>query len=1271
MAKYVPSNEKFNFEFDTRYTSPDADKLNFAFQTPPYKAPKGNRVTFDVTYGDYVSPQGNCVAFNLVRDEEETPPSRDTQYVYPQNFDASAFGIEAVIRLKYRKVLPIGLNGLSFGVPSLRNNTQHLKPIGFDALGFSRQTIKNLNATINVPSIDLSRVATPSIINFHKNIYGVGFAAALYGRPTIYNLRKYVSVSGVSSNIFGTPYLQGGVKYVRPISVTGFGSGTPLVINTKADQFAKPTGIAAPTIPKPNVSPQILTVRGIFGTSFGSPYVQRNPNPIGWISERFGTAWVSRSPRYYEVSIGIQTQFGAHKIFDAKQTITPYTPIVGGVFGDIKIRNINFKIAPISIEAPQLTDWVGVENRSRYYGLKGFDNARYGVATIRNGTPSLTPNDFDSSVFGKHLVAERVRRLNLPGFNLLTFGQAVVTKTPQITPNSIQPINLGLPTLTLHTRYLVTSGRDLSAIGQPFVAMARRGLKTSGLDFAKIGEPNLTHGVRELLVKGFDHSHYGTTHRVWFRVRSVAPKSIFNDELQYNHMVGGSRHIAVKGFDASLFGKRITPEHQTIAPSSASGWVFGTPNLTKTREYLNVVGFATSGLQPADRWGKTSVYNSRQYIVQTFDIDSELNPPKMIGWTSIVNRNRYVGPTGSTMTLFGRPAITNKATPMLPKGLDYNRFGTHFVSERVRKLRLEGMEPPYISGWTNLHNAAAVLKPSGFATQKFGNASVTNTRRYFPRIGNFETMIFGQPMISFKIRNLKFESRYSIGPIYIPIHKVDLYSRYVETSSKDFSAFGLPALSIHKKIITPRWTLRDLFGDVQLRNVTPEVKTRGRNAEEFGTTSIRTQWREVKVFGDNAQLFGKPIIAFRDRTMTVTGFNAMTIGPALNVRGTASPPLSKQHIYLNDVSNRGESDDDDTSTIKDGFGIKIPLGQVSEPSLRTNVLRPSSFVATLFGATSTYSNGIRMEDGIKLTKECGTPSVQLSIRSIGVEGINNSIVMGSPRLSPHTIFAVMEAPQQAKDNNPPNRLHFVNSDNGTRPAGEVFGQARIRTHNPYLNPYSVPSRLTFGQAKIELSRRKLEVEGIRAYRFGWHSLGDGSQKITTRIGFDNSVFGKPNIVLARQKQSQILVSGVVSSAYGNHRIEMFHRTVKPIGLNALGMGSSRGGTLYMPQSLHVGPKMPVIPVGNLMERFGATYIGLRVRDVGVIGFDSCLIEYDPLNFEKRMKVIRGEGGVQPKPTQKITAVGFDALRASASNVKSGVHYIRPDGNSDQFRKGGW
>jgi hypothetical protein len=442
----------------------------------------------------------------------------------------------------------------------------------------------------------------------------------------------------------------------------------------------------------------------------------------------------------------------------------------------------------------------------------------------------------------------------------------------------------------------------------------------------------------------------------------------------------------------------------------------------------------------------------------------------------------------------------------------------------------------------------------------------------------------------------------------------------------------------------------------------------GRNAEEFGQAAIRTQWRNVDALGDNAQLFGKPTIADRNRKVMVHSFNAGGIG-SLRVCGTGSPPLSTQYIFLNNVEN--QSEDDDTNTIKDGQGIAVPFGQVPNPSLRSNVIKAGGFNTNHFGETNIHSNGILMENGIKLDKECGSPTVQLSRRTIAIEGISNIIVIGTPRLSPHTIYAVLEATEQAQINHKVSgTLHAVNSDMGTRNPGEVFGNTIVWMHNPYLNVHSVKPLNLYGTPTVQLKRRYIDVKGIQAYRFGWHKLGDGTQEVTHQQGLDFSSFGKATIVLEKDKQVQVRVEGITSLVVAKPLVEFFHRNIVSSGFNSLEMGYSRGQNfIYMPQSLHIGFPMPVKPAGNLMEKFGTTYIGLKVRDIRVEGFESTFINYDLKNFNARMRVERGKGGSAAPVEQMIQSVGFDALRSNASNVKYAVQYIRPDGNSDQFRKG--
>ena len=1215
MAKYVPSNVNFTFNFTVRYTPPDGNKLGFNFQ-----------------------------------EDTVTPPTTVKQYVFPNTIPPIDIS-EPNIRQGYRKTFAEGFDSLEMGESSIRNKREFV------------ETYDNLFEEFGYPFVENG---IPSVTP--ESIFEGDF-----GSPVIYNLLQYVDLdeNGLASELFGDSLLKGGVRYLYAGDLDFTEFGDTKLVNTKADQYIDVTGEDFSKIGNTNVSPQIVSARGILGTLWGSPYVQRNPSPNGWISERFGTAWVSRSPRYYDVSIGDASSFGIPKIFDALQKVGVYTVIAGGVFGDIRIYNLNYIIKPLGFVSDPPTVWTTLENAKRVYSLKGFSATQFGSASINNATPSFAPESIESVIFGQPLIAERVRRINTPGIYQHVFGNLTVTKTPEIKVDHFDALTIGAPVVTNYVRYITATGFETLEIDNgAFVSMVRRDFKPQGFEVSEYGEPSISHGVRELLINGFDALDLGQEHQIWFRVRSISVTGIYVDQKAYGHRVGGTQFVNPFGFDATRFGQRIVPENRQILVGSFKTSEFGLPKTVLNRQYVMGIGFISVGQQPADRWGFAHVYNSRQYIVQYYDVDSELNPPKWSTWQSIENRNRKIGATGTEMMRFGRPQIDNKAHPFKPSGINSELFGKSFVSHRNRKVNLQGIEPLHISSWGVVYNAAKVIKPVSFLSLVFGKPDVYTNRRYFPRIGNFESTIFGTPMISDRIRNLSFEQRYSIGPLSIPLPKVDLYTRYIEAWSKDFAVFGIPSLSIHKKIITPHWTLRDYFGDATLKNKTPQIFIRGANSEEFGNTAIRTQWRELLFKGDESTIFGKATIAFRDREFKLTsGITPGAVSTKHLVTGSATPPLMPQYIYLNDVGN--SYDYEFPEEIKDGLGIAAPEHQVSKPTLYQNILKPDGFNSLKFGETLIHSNGIIVKDGIKLKNECGFPSVALKNRTIDVLGISNPITLGRPQMSPLTIWAVMEAPDQAKEIHKPGSLHYVNSDYGSRVPGEVFGIATVSLHRPYLDPFSINPSNLYGLPTVELKIRHVRPSGIQAYRVGWHTIGDGVQKLTQYLSTDLSVFGTAEILLKEERNKQVLVSSVDHLEFGETDVSNFNRQINLEGIDSLAMGSSWDGTIYLPQSLNVGFPMPIKPTGNLMEMFGTTQISLKIREILVQGFDACVMEYDALNFEKRMRVKRGQGGQQAKPIQVLSPVGFDAFHSSASNVRPGVHYIRPDGNSDQFRKGGF
>ena len=124
------------------------------------------------------------------------------------------------------------------------------------------------------------------------------------------------------------------------------------------------------------------------------------------------------------------------------------------------------------------------------------------------------------------------------------------------------------------------------------------------------------------------------------------------------------------------------------------------------------------------------------------------------------------------------------------------------------------------------------------------------------------------------------------------------------------------------------------------------------------------------------------------------------------------------------------------------------------------------------------------------------------------------------------------------------------------------------------------------------------------------------------------------------------------------------------GFNSLQMGSSRtGDTPYYPQSLWIGAPRPVMIPGKDTSLFGKPMVTYRVRHLQIEGFYSFVSEYTFENFKDRLKVIR----VSTQPVIKDQVIGVDGIshqNYSVPDIRLKAHYIRPDGNSDQFRKGG-
>lgn len=1191
---------------------------------------------------------------NLTAQYQENPESStltqpyDLQAVYDENAGGDTQSVNV-----------IGLTSLVFGNVNV-SYTQHIIANGFDSSLYGSANGYNTRQQVHTAGFFNNTFGVAVLKNKNQSISLSSFVASQYGYPTVYNLRQYLNLngSGINAALYGDVYLQGGVKYV---TATGFDSNVltnPEVVNTKANQYIELSGIPSLNVPIPNVSPRILYPTGILAWSFGVAWVQRNPSPKGFTTDSYGITWISHSPRYLGPSYIDAFNSGYPKVFDPTQKIGVTgvnTVIAGGIFGDTSIRNTRRIIKVSGLYAQSFSDWGVVESNLRNIVPNGLDNQNFGSSAIRNKTPSIAPIGINSFTGLNAAIGYRIRTVMPSGFYQPKFGTHILAKPPELKPSGDNQNIFGSTWISNKTRNIyVGLGHESLAIGEINVWHFTRYLKPTGIFNDGYGTPRVEHGRRVLLAKGSTHSSFGDNSWLSYGVRSLAPISIDYPKIA-NHRVGGTQNIQPFGYVATRFGSRIIPESQLIYPQ---GFInpFGISAIDLWKKYIKPNGFLTNGQEGSHRFGTHKFWNLRQYIVQFYDGDSGLVPPKWTGWTSIENKNKTIGAIGNNFARVGEPSTENKARLLSPSGLSALTFGQAMIADRIRKLKLQGIEPPYISSWSVIYNASPVIAQKGFKADAFGIGAILNTRRYFNRIGNFESLEFGKPMIADRIRTLRFEQRYSIAPPYIPTHKIHLHTRYIEEVGRfdDYQAFGSPSLSIHWNIITPRWTLRDAYGTPTVKNLTPELGTRGRNSEEFGQASIRTQWRELLQRGSETVVWGRSEVAFRDRQFSVSGFTQSAI-PRHTVIKTGVPPYYPQYIWLDAVEMDGEQ--------KGGHGIGLIKDQVAVPTVKSNVIFPVGFVASRHGSHYTQSNGILVQPGLQeLT--IGNHFVGLKNREIIVSGINNKIIVSNPRLSPHTIYAVTEATAQARENHPNQDLHVVDGRSGKG----VGDPAITLKHRKFSAGAGNQSNLG-SEHKIQLKKRYINLKdfGFRSQRIGFHIVGPFDQNVVQFDSNDMQNFGQPALNIPYGGAFFIKPNGINSPTLNRPVIDFLNRTIKAVGSNQLQMGTSESGdTPFMWQGLRVGELIKGNYGGFENEVFGDTSVSLKVRNVEAQGFESFVMEYDYTQFDKRMRVVRQE---LPKPKLWIEPVGVDTLIVAVPNIKPAVHYIRPDGNADQYRKG--
>lgn len=868
------------------------------------------------------------------------------------------------------------------------------------------------------------------------------------------------------------------------------------------------------------------------------------------------------------------------------------------------------------------------------------------------------------------------------GLDYSLFGTAIIgLKYQYVTYASGGSLTLfGLHQIRLGQYFIRPNGLVTTVFGQATIKSMRSYIQAGALNSLKFGAIRISYKQQKATTTQKDPSTLWGNTRIAYGVRYVEhnstlaltrfgtawashspryiePRGLFQ-LFESNHVVGISRSVKMEGVDFARFGSRIIPESQVIYPQGFST-LFGDLEIHNYLQHIQPKGFLTVGEHADLRFGHVDIFNSTQYVAPFHDDSSraagERFPEQFPH--QIVNRNRHVYTHGVINQRFGYQELNLNARLIAPVGIashiEVNPTKS-FIAHSVRRLHMDGIEPPYFSTRAIIYLGAKVVKASGRTLSLFGTPHVENTRRFFRFISLGEQSIFGQAFISQGVRHLSFDPDWTIAPPQIPMPEVKLGRRFIEPLGIDSVRYGLTFTEERFTKIAPRWVYRDMVGEPVIRNLTPELKAKGLDMSDFGKPYIGLYTRGLQTDGLSSQIFGRLKIGDLNQSidMLAYGIAAPTISGLHKIERIGAGKYITQNVFPRSIE-----------------APQFP-GQANWHKVTQNVLRQiSDKQMTLFGNTRIHANSIRVEPGLWEIL-IGRPIVEYKNRTIRVDSAScDFLEIGKPRMSPHTIWAVVEAPIQAKNNHyrHPAGLHYVGGLNTNEP-GVEFGKPKISFKNARYAMTGL-NMLNIGKPTIINRVYRIEPKGMSTLRMG--TLGPiGDQTVLFRPKDPQTLYGNPVIQHVPEFNNKLKPSGFLTGAFGRPYIDFYHREIKPAGIASLQMGVSiPNDKPYMWQGLRIGLHVPTRVGGEIHSKYGTAWISPRVREILPDGLDFSLVnEYEPGHFKQRMTVRNLTQPDYPL-TQVVRVQGLFGTIFGVPDIKPVTHYIRPDGNMDNYRKG--
>jgi hypothetical protein len=1006
------------------------------------------------------------------------------------------------------------------------------------------------------------------------------------------------------------------------------------------------------------------------------------------LSSAADAAWATPAPGEM-LHVGFDgAEFGSHEIFNAQLVAAP-SGIAAPTSASPSVRNATSVLKPPGLSAPTFSSQK-IQNRTNYIVGAAGNQAKFGTQKLQNGTGYITAGAGAQTGYGSHRVESATRYIVASAGTQTLYGTTKLNNLRQyLKPAGYPALSFGSTSVENLLRFFdFAPVRRRHAFGAETEVYNLKQISEFKLgNTLRTGNPTILGGIQYFYAKKIPIPTAGNKSWVSHSPRFIAPKSI-QWSFYTKPTMSYTLSVSPQGFDAAKFGERIVPEEQRFETASVGKLRFGDDALVQLkRRRIYPTGFKSHAAEDL-RFGTGEVWNWVSY----YEFSTRLKE-SFGAWVKVENRTKEVRHHSTNPGMFYGPVVLLKARQLRPAGIQSGDPGPFYksgeVSHRHRSLPVDGVVPPEPSRWSKVRNNARLITSVGSTSDVFGTPDAWNNRRYLIKIGDVDAAKFGTAFVSDGVRTIEFDTRYGIAPPPIRMPEVFLRTRYLDRAG-NFDAFktGGHALHIHWSIAYPKWTHKDevLTGVPGIRNVTPMLGQRGHDSAEFGDTGLRTQWRNVTPRELFAQVFGQTKVADRRQRIDPVAIGAFRMSDKMSVAKLQPDPPAKQWITIQPGQAHGYGP---MQTYNDGSSF-YPPQPTSDHGFGTAVMNailiyPKGIDQPMpqFGQPSLIYMGINDVTVSRAVEHPGKPTVTYRNRRVVVERPPNYSgppfgehdAYGKPQLNPLTIWAVMDAPQQARDNHPYVDRHYVDyvpGFNGYWMKG--MGKPSISMLNRRVNA-SGQIATSYGVATVKNKTTFVSVVGERYSFVGKPKLLGFLRYITpsnnNAPGYVEHEFGGA-LGLATISNSTRTVSpvGIASTnRLDKPVVDHFHRFIKPAGMDTCTVSSHSGYQYpYQWQKIRVGPLMPTIPSGKDMAVFGTPWASNRVRGVDPDGFDAFAIGETFEEFDFRMRVKRVPE--ETRPFRLLRPATFGGNMVPHPYVRPAAHHILPDGNMDNFRKGG-